>query len=54
MGVLVDDEQAIAEAMLGGDIRQTPQVKRHVEKGTGEFRESGSGAWCNSGLVEQA
>jgi hypothetical protein len=35
MCVVVDDEQAIAEAMWGGDINRTPKVKGHVEKGTG-------------------
>jgi hypothetical protein len=54
MCVVVDDEQALAEAMRGGDIHWTPLVRGLVEKGTGWFRASGSVAWCNSGLVEQA
>jgi glutaredoxin 2 len=35
MCVVVDDEQAVAEAMWGGDIHWTPKVRAHVEKGTG-------------------
>jgi hypothetical protein len=54
MGVVVDDEQAVAEAMWGGDINWTLKVIGHVEKRTGGFRASGSVAWCNSGLVQQA
>jgi hypothetical protein len=27
MGVVVDDDQAIAEAMWGGDINMTPKVR---------------------------
>jgi hypothetical protein len=30
--MVVDDEQAIAEAMWGGDINWTPKVKRHEMK----------------------
>jgi hypothetical protein len=54
MGVVVDDEHAIAEAMRKGSINMTQEVRGHVEKGTGGFRASGSVAWCNNGLVEQA
>jgi hypothetical protein len=53
MGMVVDDEQELAEAMWGGDINMTPKVRGHVE-GTGWFRASGGVAWCNNGLVEQA
>jgi hypothetical protein len=54
MCVVVDDEQAVAEAMWRGDIHWTPKVKRQIEKGEGWFRASCSVAWCSSGLVEQA
>jgi hypothetical protein len=50
----VDDEQAVAETMLGGDINWTPKMRGEVEKGTGWFRASNSVAWCSSGLVEEA
>jgi hypothetical protein len=54
MGMVVDDEKAIAEAMWGGDMKWTKEVREHVEKRTGGFRASGGVAWCNSGFVEQA
>jgi hypothetical protein len=54
MGMAVDDEQAVAEFMWGGDIKMTPKVREHVEKGTGRFRASNGVAWCSNGLVEQA
>jgi hypothetical protein len=54
MGMVVDDERALAEAMWGGDINMTPKARGHVEKGAGWFRASGCVAWCKSGLVEQA
>jgi hypothetical protein len=37
MGVVVDDEHALAESMKGGDINMTPKVRAHVEKETGWF-----------------
>jgi hypothetical protein len=54
MGMMVNDEQAVAEAMWGGDTNMTPNVSGHVEKGTGWFRASGGAAWCTSDLVEHA
>jgi hypothetical protein len=54
MGMVVDDEQAVAEAMWGGDTNKNPKVRGHVEKGTGGFRASSNVAWCNTGLLEQA
>jgi hypothetical protein len=54
MGMAVDDEQAVAEAMWGGDIDWTPKVKEQVEKRTGGFRASSGVAWCSSGFVEHA
>jgi hypothetical protein len=54
MGMVVDDEQAIVEAMRGEDINWTREVRGQVDMGTGGFRASGSVAWCSSGLVEQA
>jgi hypothetical protein len=53
MCVVVDDEQAIAEATWGGDTHWTPKVRGHVEKGTGWFHASNSVVWCNNGLLEQ-
>jgi hypothetical protein len=40
MGMVVDDEQAVAKSMWGGDINITPKVRGNVEKGTGKFRAS--------------
>jgi hypothetical protein len=54
MGMVVDDEQAVAEAMCGGDINWTPEVNGEVEESTGGFRASGCVAWRSSGFVEQA
>jgi hypothetical protein len=54
MGMVVDDEKAVAETMWGGDMNKTPKVRGHVEKGTGWFRASNGVAWCSSGFVEQA
>jgi hypothetical protein len=54
MGMVVDDEQVIAESMWGGDINMAPKVREQVEKGTGWFRASSGVAWRNIGLVEQA
>jgi hypothetical protein len=34
MGMVVDDEQAVAEAMWGGDINGTLEVRREVEDRT--------------------
>jgi hypothetical protein len=38
MGVVVNDEQAVAEAMWGGDVDCSPEVKGQVEEGAGRFR----------------
>jgi hypothetical protein len=54
MGMVVDDEHALAESMWGGDINKIPKVRGQVEKGTGWFGASNGVAWCSSGLVEQA
>jgi hypothetical protein len=54
MSVVVDEEQAIAYAMWGGDGHWISKAIGHVRKGTGWFSASISVAWCNSGLVEQA
>jgi hypothetical protein len=54
MGMVVDDEQAIAEAMWGGHINWTPKVRGQVDKGTGGFCTCNNVTWCNNGLVEQA
>jgi hypothetical protein len=54
MGVVVDNEQAVAEVMRGGDTNWTQEARGLVEKGTGGFHASGSVAWCIDGLVEQA
>jgi hypothetical protein len=37
VGVVVDDEQAIAEAMWGGYIDWSPEINGHVEEGAGWF-----------------
>jgi hypothetical protein len=52
--MVVDDDQAIAEGMWGGDINWTPKIRGEVEKGTGRFCASSSVAWCSIGLVKQA
>jgi hypothetical protein len=49
MGVVVNDEQAVAEAMWGGDVGWSPKVRGKVDEGTGRFR-AGNGvavALCN-------
>jgi hypothetical protein len=51
MGVVVNDEQAIAEAMCGGDVDWSPQVKEHVEEGTGRFRAGSGVSRCSCGFV---
>jgi hypothetical protein len=51
VGVVVDDEQAIAEAMWEGDNDWSPAVSGHVEEGTGWFRASGGVARCSCGFV---
>jgi hypothetical protein len=42
MGVVVNDQQEVAETMWGGDVDWSPEVIGHVEEGTGGFR-AGSG-----------
>jgi hypothetical protein len=54
MGVVVNDEQAVAEAMWGGDIDRSPEVGGHVEEGTGGFRAGNSVARCSCGFMLQA
>jgi hypothetical protein len=38
--MVIDDEQAVAEAMWGGDLNLTPKIRGQVEKGAGWFRAS--------------
>ena len=52
VGVVVDDEQALAEAMWGGDIDRAPEVSGQVEEGVGWLRASGCVAWCSCGFVK--
>jgi hypothetical protein len=54
MGMVVDNEEALAEAMLGGDNNGTPEVRGEVEERTRGFRASGCVSWCSSVFVEQA
>jgi hypothetical protein len=51
MGVVVNDEQAVAEAMWGGDVERSPEVRGRVEEGTGRFRACIGVARCNCGFV---
>jgi hypothetical protein len=51
VGMVVDDKQAIAEAMWGGDVDRSPVVSEHVEEGAGWFRASGGVARCSCGFV---
>jgi hypothetical protein len=52
MGVVVNDEQqAIAEAMWGGDVDWSPEVRGHVEEGTGRFRAGSGVVRCSCGFV---
>ena len=51
MGVVVNDEQAIEEAMWGGDVDRSPQVRGEVEEGTRRFRACTGVARCSCGLV---
>jgi hypothetical protein len=52
VGVVVDDEQAVAETMWGGDIDRAPKINGQVEEGVGWFRASGCVARCSFGFVE--
>jgi hypothetical protein len=54
MGMVVDDEEAVSEAMLGGDNNGTPEAIGEAEERTRGFRASGCVSWCSSGFVEQA
>jgi hypothetical protein len=38
--MVVDDEQAIVEAMWGGDINLTPKVRGHVQEGRDGFSQA--------------
>jgi hypothetical protein len=49
--VVVDDEQAIAEAMWGGDIDWSREISGHVEEWAGWFRASGGFARFSCGFV---
>jgi hypothetical protein len=51
MGVVVNDEQALAKAMWGGGVDWSPEVRGHVEEGTARFRAGSGVARCNCGLV---
>jgi hypothetical protein len=51
MGVVVNDEQVVAEAMWGGDVDKSPEVRGHVEEGTGRIRAGNGVAWCSRGFV---
>ena len=51
VGVVVDDEQGVAEAMCGGDIDRSPEISGQVEEGAGWFRSSGGVTRCNCGFV---
>jgi hypothetical protein len=51
MGVVVNDEQAVAEAMRGGDVDWSPIVRGKAEEGVGRFCESKGVAWCSCGFV---
>jgi hypothetical protein len=51
VGVVVDDEQAVAEAMWGGDIDWSSEVSGQVEEGAGWFCASGGVARCRCGFV---
>jgi hypothetical protein len=48
---VVDDEQAVAEAMWGGDIVWSLDISGHVEEGAKWFRASGGVARCSCGFV---
>jgi hypothetical protein len=51
VSVVVDDEQAIAEAMWGGDSDWSPEVSGQIEEGARWFRASGGVARCSCGFV---
>jgi hypothetical protein len=51
MGVVVNDEQSVAEAMWGGDVDMSPEVRGQVEEGTGGFRAGNGVARCSCGFV---
>jgi hypothetical protein len=51
VGVVVDDKQAIADAVWGGDIDWSPKISGHVEGGARWFRASGGVARWSCGFV---
>jgi hypothetical protein len=51
VGVVVDAEQTLAEAMWGGGIDWSSHVSGQVEEGAGWFRASGADARCRCGFV---
>jgi hypothetical protein len=54
VGLVVDDEQALAEAMWGGHIDRSPEISGQLKEGAGWLRASGCVAWCSCGFVELA
>jgi hypothetical protein len=52
VGVVVDDEQAVAEAMWEGDIDMSPKISGQAEERAEWLRASGCFARCNCGFVE--
>jgi hypothetical protein len=51
MSVVVNNEQAVVEAMWGGDVDKSPEVIGQIEEGTGKFRAGSGAAWCSRGFV---
>jgi hypothetical protein len=51
MGVVVNDEQSLAEAMWGEDVDWSPEVRGHVEERAGRFCADNGVAWCSRGIV---
>jgi hypothetical protein len=51
--MMIDHEQAVAEAMGGWDIHMAPDVRGKVQHGAGWCRARSGVAGCNCGLVEQ-
>jgi hypothetical protein len=49
--VVVNDEQVIAEAMGGGDVYYSLEVRGQVEEGMGRFRAGSGVARCSFGFV---
>jgi hypothetical protein len=50
--VVINNEQAISEAMEAWDVNMAPDVRGKVQHGAGWFYARGGVAGCENGIVE--